>query len=71
MHVNIGTAQFEYSNSEKRLGVHNDSKLGFENQINAKCGKARGKVSALGRVAFLIIDKRKLIMNVFFVSEFS
>ena len=71
MHVNIGTAQFEYSNSEKCLGVHNDSELGFDNQINAKCGKARGKISALGRVAFLIIDKWKLIMNVFFVSEFS
>lgn len=52
MHVNIGTAQFEYSNSEKCLGVHNDSELGFDNQINAKCGKARGKISALGRVVF-------------------
>ena len=58
LHVNIGTLQIENSKCEKLL--------------NIICGKARAKISALGRVApFMNIEKRKMIMNAFFNSQFS
>ena len=72
LHVNIGTLQIEYSKCEKLLGVNIDSKLSFEKHLNITCGKARAKISALGRVApFMNIEKRKMIMNAFFNSQFS
>ena len=72
MHVNIGTLQIENSKCEKFLGVNIDSKLSFEKHLNIICGKARAKISALGRVApFMNIEKRKMIMNAFFNSQFS
>ena len=59
--VNIGTLQIENSKCEKLLGVNIDSKLSFEKHL-----------SALGRVApFMNIEKRKMIMNAFFNSQFS
>ena len=72
LHVNIGTLQIENSKCEKRLGANIDSKLSFEKHLNIICGKARAKISALGRVApFMNIEKRKMIMNAFFNSQFS
>ena len=72
MHVNIGTSQIENSTYEKLLGVNIDSKLSFEKHLNIICGKARGKINALGRVApFMNIEKRRTIMNAFFNSQFS
>ena len=72
LHVNIGTLQIENSKCEKLLGVNIDSKLSFEKHLNIICGKARAKISALGRVApFMNIEKRKMIMNAFFNSQFS
>ena len=71
LHVNIATLQIENSKCEKLLGVNIDSKLSFEKHLNI-CGKARAKISALGRVApFMNIEKRKMIMNAFFNSQFS
>ena len=72
LHVNIGTLQIENSKCEKLLGVNIDSKLGFEKHLNIIGGKARAKISALGRLApFMNIEKRKMIMNAFFNSQFS
>ena len=72
LHVNIGTLQIENSRCEKLLGVNIGSKLSFEKHLNIICGKARAKISALGRVApFMNIEKRKMIMNAFFNSQFS
>ena len=72
LHVNIGTLQIENSKCEKLLGVNIDSKLSFEKHLNIICGKARAKISDLGRVApFMNIEKRKMIMNVFLNSQFS
>ena len=51
VHVNIGTVQMKNSNSAKLLGTHLDSKLCFKRHKNTMCGKARAKISALGRVA--------------------
>ena len=63
LHVNIGTLQIENSKCEKLLGVNIDSKLSFEKHLN---------ICALGRVApFMNIEKRKMIMNAFFNSQFS
>ena len=68
----IGTLQIENSKCEKLLGVNIDSKLSFEKHLNIIFGKARAKISALGRVApFMNIEKRKMIMNAFFISQFS
>ena len=68
--VNIGTTQIENNNSEKLLGVHIVSTLGFGKYINTIYGKAQAKTSALGRVArYVNIEKRKIIMNAFFNSQ--
>lgn len=45
MHVNIGTTQIENNNSKKLVGVHIDSKLYFERDINTICGKTREKIN--------------------------
>ena len=72
LHVNIGTLQIENSKCGKLLGVDIDSKLSFKKHLNTICGKARGKISALGRVApFMNIEKRKMVMNAVFNSQFS
>ena len=63
LHVNIGTSQIENSTCEKLLGVNIDSKLSFEKHLNIICGKARAKISALGRVAPFMRYWKKEINN--------
>ena len=70
--VNINGQLIENSNCEKLLGVDIDSNLKFKSHVKSICGKARAKLSALTRIApFLGVEKRKLIMNAFFKSQFS
>ena len=72
--VNIKIGDYIISNSkcEKLLGIKLDSNLNFNTHITDLCKKASRKVSALARVTpFMEIEKRKLLMNAFFTSQFS
>ena len=72
VHINIGTAQIENLQFEKLLGITLDSRLTFEKHIEQICGKASSKLKALARITPLMdIEKRKILMNAFFNSQFS
>ena len=68
----IDTSQIKNSNCERLLGIDIDCKLSFENHINQIRSKARTKIQDLTKIVpFLNKRKRKLLMNVFFKSQFS
>ena len=70
--VNIGNYTIDNSECEKILGVKLDVNLNFSDHISDLCKKASRKISALARVTlFMVLEKRKLIMNAFFASQFS
>ena len=70
--VNIGNYTRDNSECEKLFGVKIDVNLNFSDHISDLCKKASRKISALARVTpFMVLEKRKLIMNVFFTSQFS
>ena len=73
-HLNMKVCDFTIGNSEceKLLGVKIDVNLNFNEHICDLCKKASRKISALARVApFMRIEKRKVVMNAFFTSQFS
>ena len=68
----IDASRIKKSNCERLLGIDIDCKLSFENRINQICRKARTKIKGLARIVpFLNKIKRKVLMNVFFKSQFS
>ena len=70
--VDIGNYTIDNSEYEKLLGVKIDVNLNFSDHISDLCKKASRKISALARVTpFMVLEKRKLIMNTFFTSQFS
>ena len=70
--VNIGTTQITNSACEKLLGIKVDSSLNFEDHIGSICKKAGAKLNALTRIVnHMPFQKRKLLMNAFFTSQFS
>ena len=70
--VNNGTTQITNSACEKLLGIKVDSSLNFEDHIGSICKKAGAKLNALTRIAnHMPFQKRKLLMNAFFTSQFS
>ena len=73
-HLNMKVCDFTIGNSEceKLLGVKIDVNLNFNEHISDLCKKASRKISALARVApFMSIEKRKVVINAFFISQFS
>ena len=73
-HLNMKVCDFTIGNREceKLLGVKIDVNLNFNEHISDLCKKASRKISALARVApFMSIEKRKVVMNAFFTSQFS
>ena len=57
---------------EKLLGVKNDQHLNFNDHVKPICKKASGKLRALARVTpYMCVEKRKLIMNSFFNTQFN
>ena len=73
-HLDIKIGDYTVGNSEceKLLGVKIDVNLNFNNHISDLCKKASRKISALARVApFMSFNKRKLLLNAFFTSQFS
>ena len=70
--IEIGDYTIDNSECEKLLGVKIDVNLNFNDQITDVCKKASRNISALARVTlFMGLSKRKLLMNVFFTSQFS
>ena len=70
--IKVGDYTIDNSECEKLLGVKIDVNLNFNDHISDLCKKASRKISALARVTpFMGLSKRKLLMNVFFTSQFS
>ena len=69
--IRIGSFQIENSNREKLLGIQFGNNLSFDN-LSEICKKASRKLFALSRVtAYMNLPKRKILMNVFFNSQFN
>ena len=70
--INLGEFSIENSDCEKLLGVKIDNKLTFDCHVSDMCKKANRKISALARIApFININKRRILMNSFFRSQFN
>ena len=70
--VNINNAKIENGYCQKLLGVNIDEKLWFEKDINDIYAKAGAKLKTLREIApFINFEKRKLVINLFFNSQFS
>ena len=60
------------SEQEKLLGVHFDNELRFKTHVEKLCKKAGQKLLALARISnFMSIEKRKMLINLFILSQFS
>ena len=70
--IRIGNFQVENTKREKLLGIQFDNKPSFDYHLSEICKKASRKIYALGRVTpYMNLSKRKILMNVFFNSQFS
>ena len=60
------------STCEKLLGIKVDYKLTFSEHLNGILKKASCKINALSRIVnYMSIPKRRILMNSFFISQFS
>ena len=58
--------------TEKLLGVKIDNKLTFDCNVSDMCKKTNRKINALAGIApFTNINKRRILMNSFFRSQFN
>ena len=70
--INTGEFLIENSDCEKLLGDKIDNKLTFDCHVSDMCKKANRKINALARIApFIDINKRHVLMNSFFRSQFN
>ena len=70
--INIEEFSTENSDCEKLLGVKIDNKLTFDCHVSDMCKKANRKINALARIApFININKRRILMNSVFRSQFN
>ena len=70
--IKIGNFQIENTKREKLLRIQFDNKLYLDYHLPEICEKASRKLYALGRVIlYMNLSKRKILMNVFFNSQFS
>ena len=70
--INIGEFSIENNDYEKSLGVKVDNKLTFDYHVSDMCKKANRKINALARIApFININKRRILMNSIFRSQFT
>ena len=59
-------------NCGKRLGVKVDSRLNFSDHLDGIIKKAGHRINTLSRITpFMILGKRRIIMNSFFNSQFN
>ena len=70
--MKLDNIEIENSNCERLLGVKIDSKLNFKEHLDGIIKKASRKINALSRIAsYMNIEKRRLLMNSFFASQFN
>ena len=70
--IRVEDFQIENTKREKLLGIQFENKQSFDYHLSKICKKASTKRYALGRVTpYLNLSKRKILMNVFFSSQFS
>ena len=72
--VTMNASGFKIKNSEceKLLGIKVDCGLKFENYLSGVIKKASNKINALSRITpFMNLSKKKMLMNSFFMSQFS
>ena len=68
----IGNAFIVESHEVKLLGTKIDRELNFRSHMTSVCKKAGTKINALARLCNILpLQKRKLLMNAFFMSQFS
>ena len=68
----IGDALIVESHEVKLLGTIIDRDLNFKNHMITICKKAGRKINALARLCKLLpLQKRKILMNAFFMSQFA
>ena len=69
--ANIEGKRIWESTENKLLGLHIDRDLRFTSHVSKICTKAGQKLTAISRIAkFMSIEKRKLLINSFFKSQF-
>ena len=67
-----GSYNIKNNKCEKLLGIKIYNKLNFDNNIGKVSKKAVQKINALSRVTpYVDLPKRRVLLNVFFLSQFS
>ena len=70
--MKLDNIEIENSNCERLLEVKIDLKLNFKEHLDGIIKKASRKINALSRIAsYMNIEKRRLLMNSFFASQFN
>ena len=70
--IHIGDSVIESSTCEKLLSIKIDSKLRFDDHIQDLSNKANRKLRALARpTLYTNLQKRKVLINVFFNAQFN
>ena len=70
--MKIDNIELENTSSEKLLGIIIDGKLNFKEHLEGIIKKASQKVNVSSRITpFMNLTKRKLLMNLFFTSQFN
>ena len=70
--LQIGDSLIKTSSCEKLLGVKIYYKLTFDEHVKSSFNKANNKLRALARATpYMNIEKRKLLMNYFFIAQFN
>ena len=70
--IKIEESTISAKDLQRLLGVDIDNKLSFEANVTNLCNKASQKLNAISRLSpFLDFEKKKLLMNAFFYSQFN
>ena len=70
--VNIENALVIEAQKVRLLGIDIDTKLSFSDHIESICKNAGKKLNALSRQCTILpLNKRKILMSAFFISQFS
>ena len=70
--MKIDNVEMENTSSEKLLGIIIDRKLYFKKHVEGLIKKARRNVNVVSRITtYMNLAKRKLLMNLFFTSQFN
>ena len=70
--MHIGPFEIKNTNCENILGIKVNSRLNFNEHLDGIIKKAGRKINALSRIIpFMNISKRRILMNLFFNSQFN